>query len=111
MHRLLGEHFEELLAAWRHHHDVRRLGGTWEQRVAARARLDAARETTYRLRRSLAPRADERLNAALTVVCEILEAPVAVSWQDVRRTDAGFEYRCACGHLAVADAPVHHSGS
>ncbi len=79
--------------------------------MAARARLDAARESTYRLRRALAPRPDERINAALTVVCEYLEAPVAISWQDIRRTIDGVEYRCACGQLSVAEEPLPQSGS
>ena len=53
---------------------------------------------------ALAPREDERANAALTVVCPTLEAVVSVLWQDVIRVGAARSFTCVCGGTeTVAD--------
>ena len=97
MHWIFGERFEELLAAWRYHHETRYSGAPYEQLVAARHRLDEAREGVYRIRRALAPTDDEQGDAALTIVCPTMEAAVSIPWQDVTREADLLHYRCVCG--------------
>ena len=100
---MLGERFEDLLGAWRRHHDLSHSGASLEERWEARLELESARDQVYRLRRALAPRPDERVNSAMTVVCPELEAPVVVPWQDVVRDGNRMLYWCPCGDRVVGE--------
>lgn len=103
MHRILDERFNDLLAAWRTHHSLRVSGATFAKRLESRRRLDEARDELFRLRRALAPREDERVNAALTVVCQVFGAPVSIPWQDVTTMGTVQTFECVCGRGVTVD--------
>jgi hypothetical protein len=91
--------FDDLLVAWRRHHDLRRGGGPYEQLVESRRRLDELRDATYRLRRAFAPHPREAEEAVLTTFCLRFGETVFLYRTDGHDRDGGRVLRCVCGDL------------
>ena len=93
---------DDLLAAWRHHNDLRRQRAPIAELAQARANLDRSRDAAYAIRRAFNPEPREVDEALATAYCATLDETVflfatAASWDGSNPT-----LRCVCGQQVEA---------
>jgi len=94
---------DDLLHAWRNHHDARTRGAPIPELARNRHALDAARERARFLRRRLSPTAEELAAAPLTTTCDVYGEPVVIGYQDIDLAGSVATYMCVCGAEQSAD--------
>ncbi len=97
LHPVLEATFEELLARWRRHDELRRTGGSLFELATSRHQLDEIRNQAHRLRQALNPMARELEEVALAAHCDTLEALVFFRYNQAEPGPEGVEYQCICG--------------
>ena len=99
--RMLSPIFEsrldDLLAAWRHHNDLRTQGAAIPDLAAARAALDRSRDAAYRVRRALNPEPAEAEEALATAHCSWIDDTVFLFAADARWDGSTPQLKCVCG--------------
>ena len=107
MHLALADAFDQLLAAWRVHHDLKRDARTPYTRLAsARIDLDTARNRVSRLRIALQPYGNDHQLIGLMILCERIDEVVHIRHLDLTRTGGEEHYQCICGDLVRHVQPV-----
>ena len=88
---------DDLLAAWRHHNDLRRRRAPISDLAAAREVLDRSRDAAYRVRRALNPEPAEAQEALATLRCNWIDDTVFLYGADARWDDPAPRLLCICG--------------
>jgi len=89
--------FDDLLAAWRHHNDLRRQRAPISDLAAAREVLDQSRDAAYRVRRALNPEPAEAQEALATLRCSWIDDTVFLYAGDARWDGPSPRLLCICG--------------
>lgn len=99
---------DDLLAAWRHHNDLRTQGAAIPDLAAARAALDRRRDAAYRARRALNPEPAEAREALATAHCSLIDDTVFLFAVDARWDGPTPQLRCICGERVTMPAARGH---
>ena len=91
------ESYDQLVAAWSHHQQLRRKRAHLEELAASRLRLDALRDITNATRRAFAPDTRETESILKTVFCDRLDETVFLYTADASWLGGDPRFTCACG--------------
>ena len=96
------ERFGDLLAAWRHHDELRgRPAVSLVELADSRERLDELRNEVNEIRRAFSPEPSELESSLVTTYCDVYSETVFLYARNAMWIDGAPEFRCACGQ------PVH----
>lgn len=107
LHFVVEEAFDDLLCAWRTHHEVTTTAtASVVRRAEVRRRLDLARDRMHELRIAIHPDSVTAEAVVERVWCESLEAVVHLRWAD-RLLDRPGNFACICGGMVPIDWRAH----
>ena len=100
------DRFEDLLAAWHRHQQLRAAGTASVAELAeSRFHLDQLRDRANRTRRAFAPEPRELQSVLLTTFCSTFDETVFLFHTDADWSASEPRFRCACG--STIEGAVH----
>ncbi len=97
LRKLFDASYDELVAAWVRHLDLRKRRTSIAELAMSRVALDRLRDSTNALRRAYAPEPTEVQDALVTTFCERLGETIFLFTADADWSMGGPRFRCACG--------------
>ena len=93
------DRFDDLLAAWRRHDEIKRRGAIVSELAGSRMFLDDLRREVNDIRRSFAPEPAELESVLLTTYCPSYQETVFLYTTDADWVVGEPRFACACGQL------------